>query len=85
MPVESPHYMPTQAEIEGRMELLQWMQRREWSWYVIDSIMYDDNPTPDHVHGLIWQNGPVRAYKILKRFLRDKRREIPSTEEKSSG
>lgn len=64
-----PSYKPSRAEINDRIEAMQWMEEMGWPGWIIDAVMVDDNPEIPTVRRIVYQHGPVRALKILKSFL----------------
>ncbi len=62
-------YQPTHKEIWERAEALQWMRNMEWSWEVIDSVMYDDTPDLKTLRTIVWKHGPTKALKIIQKFM----------------
>lgn len=62
-------YIPTPTEIYSRGEALRWMRDMGWDQGIIDSILYHDNPSVNHVRLLVYRHGPIKAYKILQELL----------------
>lgn len=77
-------FFPLEELIRDRAEILLWMELFRWDLSVIDSIMYDDNPSTDDVRRLVYRHGPDRAYEILKGFVYDRPEEIRTDPEESS-
>lgn len=68
---EVPKFLPSPKEIKRRIKALKWLQQKEFSDRLQDSIMIYDCPTIDVVQRLVKSVGLGETKQRLENFLSD--------------